>query len=187
MRNILYILLLLIASNLYAQNDNEIKSVISFSTRAITPIGIFSEDWNTGGAVYVSYSWLYNQKWSVRLQTGYNRYRLKSESDYSNSPKLSMLPVQIGGRVYFFRGRFKIFFEAMTGVNFIRLVYKEDETQVDERYTHLNFQTGGGVSFSLIDNLTIELAAMYNSHLIEPSIPYNLTGFEYGIGVNWIL
>ena len=186
MKKFLYILLLFLASNLYAQNQNEVNSVISLSTRAITPIGIFSEDWNTGGAAYISYSWLYNQKWSVRLQTGYNKYRLKSESDYSNSPKLSMLPVQIGGRVYFLKSGFKIFFEAMTGVNFIRLFYKENETQVDKRYTHLNFQTGGGVSYSLLNNLTIEFAAMYNSHLIEPSTPYNLTGFEYGIGVNWI-
>ena len=74
----------------------------------------------------------------------------------------------------------------MSGINFIRLFYKEDDTLVDERETHINFQMGGGVAFSLSENLRIETAVMYNSHLINPSIPYNLTGFEYGIGVNWI-
>ena len=187
MRKILYILLLLLASNLNAQIQDEVKSVISLSARGITPIGLFSENWNTGGAVYLSYSWLYNQKWSVRLQTGYNRYRLKNESDYSNSPKLSLLPIQIGGRVHFLKGRFKLFFEAMTGVNFIRLFYNEENSQVDKRETHLNFQTGGGVLYNLSDNLGIEFAVLYNSHLIESSTPINLTGFEYGIGINWML
>lgn len=186
MRKILYILILLYASTLHAQNQDEVKSVLSFSARAITPIGIFSEDWETGGAAYISYSWLYNQKWSVRLQTGYNKYFLKSESEYSNLPELSMLPIQVGGRVYFLKGSFQIFFEAMTGVNFIRLYYKDEDIQIDDRETHLNFQIGGGTSYKILANLEIELAAIYNSHLIDPSIPYNLTGYEIGIGVNWI-
>jgi hypothetical protein len=186
MRKILYILLILLASNLYAQNQDEVNSVISFSARAITPIGDFSENWTTGVAAYVSYSWLYNQKWSVRLQTGFNKYSLKSESEYSNSSKLTMIPIQFGARVHFFKRKFRLFFEAMSGVNFISLNYEDEDRKVDESYTHINFQIGGGVLYRIIDNLEIELAVLYNSHMIEPSKPINLTGFEYGVGVNWI-
>jgi len=186
MRKILYILILLFGSTLYAQNQDEVRNVISFSARAITPIGDFSENWETGVAAYISYSWLYNQKWSVRLQTGYNQYSLKSESEYSNSPELTMIPIQVGGRVYFFKGSFQIFFEAMSGLNFINIHYKEEEAQYDYSETHINFQIGGGASYKVIDNLEIELIAMYNSHMIDPTKPTNLTGYEIGIGVNWI-
>ena len=186
MKKFLSILLFFLSANLFAQSSGSIKKIVSLSARGITPIGIFSENWNTGGALYISYGWIYSEKWSVIFQTGYNKYRLKSASKYSNTPKLSMLPIQIGGRLYFLDGGIKPFFEAMSGINFIRLFYKEDDTLVDERETHINFQMGGGVAFRLSKNLRIETAVMYNSHLINPSIPYNLTGFEYGIGVNWI-
>jgi len=187
MRKILYILLLILASNLFAQNNEEVKSVFSATTRAIKPIGIFSENWDTGGGVYLSYGWEYSRKWGYQFQIGYNRYRLKSESQYSDSPKLSMWAFQIGGRRYFIGGDIRPFITVLSGINVIRLIYKTDETKVDERDTHLNFQMGGGVTISIISNLELELSVLYNSHLINPSIPYNLTGFEYGIGVNWIL
>ncbi len=186
MNKFIYILMFLLSANLFAQSSESIKKVVSLSARGITPIGIFSENWNTGGALYISYGWIYSKKWSVIFQTGYNKYRLKSASKYSDAPKLSMLPIQFGGRLYFLNGGIKPFFEAMSGINFIRLFYKEGDTLVDERETHINFQIGGGVAFRLSNNLGIEAAAMYNSHLINPSIPYNLTGFEYGIGLNWI-
>jgi len=185
MKKILYILLIL-ASNSIAQNKDEAKSVVSFAARAITPIGIFSENWDTGGGLYLSYGWEYSNEWGVQFQVGYNRYRLKSVSDYSNLPKLSMWAFLIGGRHYFLREDIKPFVTVLSGVNIIRLFYKTDEQQVDERDIHMNFQMGGGVTFRISNNFDLELSALYNSHLINPSIPYNLTGFEYGVGVNWI-
>ncbi|MEN8193802.1 MAG: hypothetical protein ABFS12_13350 [Bacteroidota bacterium] len=186
MKKFIYILMLFLSTNLFSQSSESLKKVASISARSITPIGIFSENWNIGGALYASYGWIYSEKWSLIFQTGYNRYRLKSASKYSGAPKLSMFPIQVGGRLYFLNGGIKPFFEAMSGINFIRLFYKEGDTLVDERETHINFQIGGGVAFRLNKNWGIEVATIYNSHLINPSIPYNLTGFEYGIGLNWI-
>ena len=98
-----------------------------------------------------------------------------------------MAALQFGGKRYFTSGKFQYFVEALSGMNFIRLFYKEDDIQVDERETHVNFQIGGGLSYYISDSFGIEASILYNSHLINPSIPYNLTGFEYGVGVNWIL
>ena len=187
MKKTLYILLLFLASNSFAQNNEEVKSVVSLTARAITPIGIFSENWNTGGGLYLSYGWEYSNEWGVQFQTGYNRYRLESESQYSDTPKLSMWAFQIGGRHYFLRESIKPFVTVLSGVNIIRLIYKTDDVKVDERDIHMNFQMGGGVTVTLSNNFDIELSVLYNSHLINPSIPYNLTGFEYGFGINWIL
>ncbi len=186
MRKIFFILLFVLSTNLFAQNDKT-EQVASLTIRAITPIGIFSENWNTGGGIYISYGWIFSDKWGVQFQTGYNRYRLKSESQFTESPKLSMWAFQIGGKRFFLRGDIKPFISVLSGINIIRLIYKTDDIKVDVRETHLNFQMGGGVTYRITNNVEFELSVLYNSHLVNPSIPYNLTGFEYGIGVNWIL
>ena len=129
----------------------------------------------------------FDDEWKFHFQTGYNRYRLFSSSNYTNTPKLSMYALQIGGRHYFLKNNFKPYVTSLGGVNIIRLFYKADDIQVDVRETHLNFQMGGGMVFSISDCWELDLSVLYNSHLINPSIPYNLTGFEYGIGTKWII
>ena len=178
---ILFVLVLL--SNVFAQQN---RSIVSLKFRAITPLGIFSENWETGGAIYISYGWLFSDEWAVLLQTGFNKYRIKGDSDYKNLPKLTMLPIQVGGRYYILQGSIKPFLSAMTGINFLRYSYKIDLNEVDERKIHLNWQTGFGVAINFTENLQMEISGMYNSHLINPSIPYNLTGYEYGFGISWI-
>jgi len=44
-----------------------------------------------------------------------------------------------------------------------------------------------GIGIILFSNLEIEGQAKYNSHLLEPSVPYNITGLEYGVAFNWYL
>ncbi len=186
MKKTIYVLLLLLAPSLFAQNNDEVKSVVSLTTRAITPIGIFSNNWNIGGGIYLSYGWEYSREWGVQFQTGYNRYRLKSNSAFTNSPKLSMWAFQIGGRHYFLKDNIRPFVTVLSGFNIIRLTYKLEDDKVDDRETHMNFQMGGGVSMVISNSFNIELSVLYNSHLINPSVPYNLTGFEYGVGINWM-
>ena len=50
-----------------------------------------------------------------------------------------------------------------------------------------NFQVGFGLGVILFSNLEIEGQVKYNSHLIEPNLPYNITGLEYGLALNWHL
>jgi len=186
MKKIIYIISLFLVANIFAQENDSTKSVISVSARALTPIGIFAENWNTGSAFYLGYGWIYSEEWGVQFQIGYNKYRLKTGSQYSESPKLSMLAFQIGGRHYFLDGIFKPYVIVLSGVNYIRLFYKSGDALIDERETHMNFQIGTGFDFYIINNFQLEISALYNSHLINPSIPYNLTGFEYGMGINWM-
>lgn len=187
MKTYIYILILILTSSLFAQKNKEIQSMISLTARAVTPIGIFSENWNTGGAIYLSYGLVYQDTWGVQIQAGYNKYRLKSASQYSDSPKLSMFTLQIGGRYYFLDGIIKPFVVTMTGVNIITLFYNSNDTIVDESKTHLNYQVGTGIAIDIINNFELEFLILYNSHLINPSVPYNLTGIEYGVGINWVL
>ncbi len=187
MKRTIYILFLLLVPSLFAQNNDVIKTTVSLNVSAVKPIGVFAKNWDTGGGIYLGYGWEYNRKWGVKFQTGYNRYRLKSGSALTESPKLSMWAFQIGGRRYFLAGDIKPFVTVLSGINIIRLIYKIEETKVDERETHMNFQMGGGVTIALSNSIDLEISILYNSHLINPSIPYNLTGFESGMGVSWKL
>jgi len=84
----------------------------------------------------------------------------------------------------------------MGGLNFISAKYEdtvtsshggEAEISVDGTEVKANFQVGLGLGIMLFSNLEIEGQAKYNSHLIEPSLPYNITGLEYGLALNWHL
>jgi len=186
MKKIIVILTLFAISSIYAQENDNINSVISASVRAVTPIGIFAKNWNTGTAYYLSYGWIFSDEWGVDFQVGYNKYRLKTNSNYS-VPKLSMLAFQVGGRYYFLNGSVKPSAVILSGINYIRLYYKSNDILVDEREVHMNFQLGTGLNVDLFNNFQLEVSGLYNSHLINPSIPYNLTGIECGLGVHWIL
>lgn len=187
MRRIILILIVMLSARLFAQNKSTDDTFILVNVSAITPIGIFAENWNVGGGLYLGYGWRFANEWEYHFQAGYNRYRLISDSDYSNSPKLSMFAFQIGGRHYFMTESFKPYIAVLSGVNIIHLFYNLDENHIDEKSTHLNFQMGGGIVTNISSNLELDLSVLYNSHLINPNIPYNLTGFEFGFGAKWIL
>ena len=75
----------------------------------------------------------------------------------------------------------------MGGINFISRQYTQDDVNVDESSTQFHFQVGLGLGIMLFSQLEIEGQAKYNSHLLEPSLPYNITGLEYGVALNWHL
>ena len=79
----------------------------------------------------------------------------------------------------------------MNGLNIISrkfiILGEEEDIGSDKTTVHYNWQIGGGLSVLLFSNLEIEATFMYNSHMLEPSIPINLTGLEYLIGLNWRL
>ena len=85
---------------------------------------------------------------------------------------------------------------AMSGLNIISAKYTEvvpdeegieQEVEIDGTEAKANFQVGLGLGILLFSNLEIEGQLKYNSHLIEPSLPYNITGLEYGLALNWYL
>lgn len=93
----------------------------------------------------------------------------------------------VGGRYYLALDRFRPFLLAMNGINIITQNYTVGEEKVDNTETRYNFQVGLGLGIILFSNLEIEGQAKYNSHLLEPSTPYNITGLEYGVALNWYL
>jgi hypothetical protein len=75
----------------------------------------------------------------------------------------------------------------MSGANIISQSYTEGSETIDKSAVKLHFQIGVGLGVLVIGQMEIEGQFKYNSHLLEPSISYNVTGLEYGIALNWHL
>ena len=68
------------------------------------------------------------------------------------------------------------------------LLLEDGETIVTDRTIgRLHFQIGAGVGINITERIGVEIAGKYNSHVLEASVPYNMTGLEYGLALNWRL
>jgi hypothetical protein len=161
------------------------QHIIMVQGATINSIGEFKEAWYEGNAFYVGYGLLDADDWALIFQTGYITFQHNEELNYSGDPKFTIFPLAIGGRYYFVTDIFRPFLLAMGGLNFISENYTLDNETVDKSSTQFNFQVGVGLGILLFDKLEIEGQAKYNCHVLEPSLPYNVTGLEYGLALNW--
>ena len=169
-------------------NENgENQSFIGVQGIAINSLIHFKDYWKDASGFFVTYGSISSNNWSLIFQTGYMSFNANEDADLIGDSNFNMIPLQIGTRYYLALDRFRPFLLAMNGINIISLKYTTEDESVDETRAHYNFQVGVGLGIVLFSNLEIEGQAKYNSHLLEPSVPYNITGLEYGIALNWYL
>ncbi len=181
-------------SSLFAQvttdmvNKNaESQSFIGAQGIAINSLIHFKDQWKDASGFFVTYGSISSNHWSLIFQTGYISFNPNEDAGYIGDSHFNMIPLQIGTRYYILLDRFRPFLLAMNGINIISQKYTTEDESVDETRSHYNFQVGLGLGIMLFSNLEIEGQAKYNSHLLEPSVPYNITGMEYGVALNWYL
>ena len=202
MKKILVIIIYsIVFTNLFAQvseTDFTQESYVSIKGSGINTIGHFSEAWESGSAFYISYGNVYASQWSLIFQTGYINFKENSEFGYTadSDPKFTIIPLQVGGRYYFLLDWIRPFLSAMNGINIITQEYSAEVTDeegrpsiliVDETDWKYNFQVGFGLAVKVISNLELEGVFHYNSHILRADVPYNITGVEFGVGLNWKL
>jgi hypothetical protein len=159
----------------------------------------FKDSWKDGTGFYATYGSISTSNhWSLIFQTGYFSFDANPDAGFTGDEHFEIIPIQVGTRYYITLDRFRPFLLAMSGLNIINAKYKvtvpdpdqegiEEEIDIDESEVKANFQVGLGLGILLFSNLEIEGHFKYNSHLIEPSLPYNITGLEYGVALNWHL
>ena len=181
-------------SSLFAQvttdmvNKNaESQTFIGAQGIAINSLIHFKDQWKDASGFFVTYGSISSNHWSLIFQTGYISFNPNEDAGYIGDSHFNMIPLQIGTRYYILLDRFRPFLLAMNGINIISQKYTTEDESVDETRSHYNFQVGLGLGIMLFSNLEIEGQAKYNSHLLEPSVPYNITGMEYGVALNWYL
>ena len=163
------------------------QSFITLQLAGINSIGHIKDDWDSGITVYAGYGDISDNNWALMLHTGYISLEPNPAGNYSSDSKITIIPLMVGARYYILRQNFRPFVLANSGVNIIIEKSTLDEVPVDITKVRTHFQVGAGMSLQVVRQIEIEVAAKYNSHLLEPSIPYNFTGVEYGIALNWLL
>jgi opacity protein-like surface antigen len=191
---ITFIFCIVLLTNIKAQINSEIitenqesPSFVTVQISGVNSIGHFKENWDSGTAVYIGHGSISDNNWALMLHTGYISLEPNPAGNYSSDSKITIIPLMVGARYYILRQNFRPFVLANSGVNIIIEKSTLDEVPVDITKVRTHFQVGAGMSLQVVRQIEIEVAAKYNSHLLEPSIPYNFTGVEYGIALNWLL
>jgi len=194
----------LFVSSLFAQvttdmvNENgENLKFVSVQGFTVESLVHFKDSWIDATGFYATYGSIStSNQWSLIFQTGYFSFNANPDAGFTTDEKFEIIPLQVGTRYYMTLDRFRPFLLAMSGLNIISAKYTEvvpdeegieQEVEIDGTEVKANFQVGLGLGLLLFSNLEIEGQFKYNSHLIEPSLPYNITGLEYGVALNWYL
>lgn len=159
----------------------------------------FKDSWKDASGFYATYGSIStSNQWALMFQTGYFNFNANPDAGFTGDEHFEIIPLQVGTRYYIALDRFRPFLLAMSGLNIITAKYKVivpdpdqegrvEEVDIDGSEVKANFQVGLGLGIMVFSNLEIEGQFKYNSHLIEPSLPYNITGLEYGVAINWHL
>ncbi len=181
MKKILIFALAFYSVNLFAQE----KQFISVHGAYINSIGDFSENWDKGSAFYVGYGTISETNFALIFQAGYFNFKSDPNSHVAGDEIFRVIPLQIGTRYVFTRSFLSPYLAAMSGLN---IIFEDfiggDGLRRDVTEIKLNFQFGAGVAIKLMGDVYIDLNAFYNTHILRSDIPYNITGLEFGAGIN---
>ena len=166
---------------------SEVEKFITIQGLNINSIGDFKDNWKTGSGFYLGYGIIYSDNGSLLLQTGSINFKANDDAGYKSDSKFRINPLMVGGRYYILKDRFRPFLHAMSGFNVISQDWATADSSLSGTEWHLAFQVGVGLDILLFSGLQLEVAAKYNSHLLEPPKPYNITGLEYSVGLIWRL
>ena len=184
-----------ILTGLFAQEKSEhcadcainckTQSFVAVQRILINSIGEFGKDWKEAHGIYLTYGIIYANNWSLIFQTGFMNFKPNDNVEYFGDPSFTVIPLAVGTRYYIINERFRPFLLANGGLNIVSQNYANADTTMGQTTNQMHFQVGAGLGIIIYEGLEIEFQAKYNSHLLEPSVPYNITGVEYGVAINW--
>jgi hypothetical protein len=181
MKKILIFALLFASINLFSQD----KKFITFHGAYIDNIGDFGENWEKGSAFYIGYGTIAESNFALMFQTGYINHTVNPNSSIGGEEVFKIIPLQVGTRYVLTRSWLAPYLAAMSGINIILEDFiGNDGLRRDVTEVKLNFQFGVGLAIKLWNNIYLDLNALYNTHILRSDIPYNITGLEYGAGIN---
>ena len=164
----------------FAQSEKYLKNRIIVEGMYLRNLGNFSEVWSTAAGGYIGYSIAFPEHNLLMMRTGFISNSLKDGVEYQDATS-TIIPLEIGGRYYFTDSRFMPFVQFMNGINILfENIENEEKTLV--KYA---WQVGFGVTINLIDNLSVDIGANYQSNFYMKEAMN--TGFEYAFGIGLAL
>jgi hypothetical protein len=188
----LFFLIPLISLNAQVSTDildtsEKSQSFITLQGITLNCIGDFKQAWKSASGGYVGFGMISSNQWALIFQTGYLSFSPNEEMNYTGEASFNLVPLTVGTRYYILPDIFRPFLLANGGINLVSQKYTLDDVTVDETRSHFHFQIGAGIGVKVSSDLEIEVLAKYNSHLLDPALPLNITGFEYGLALDWHL
>jgi len=96
-----------------------------------------------------------------------------------------MIPIEIGGRYYFFDDRFMPFIQFMNGLNLVFENTNLEGESIDKTMVKYAWEVGFGVTVNVISSLSLNIGVNYQSNFYQHDAMN--TGFEYAFGIGYAL
>ena len=151
----------------------------------IYSIGDFEKNWSDGTSYYFSYDIIDSSNFALVFQTGFVAFNANRNTSYSGDLIFRIFPIQIGIKYFLIRNIISPYILAYSGINILqrRITYKGKERKFTK--PNLNFQYGVGAEIFALKNVAFDFRTTYNAHIFNSTIPYNITGLEINLGVNF--
>jgi hypothetical protein len=163
-----------------AQSETYLKNRIMLEGTYIRNLGNFGDVWSKSAGGYIGYSIAFAEHNLLMMRTGFISSTLKDDVEYQDASS-TIIPLEIGGRYYFIDNRFMPFFQFVNGLNFIFENTNLEGVKEDKTLVKYAWQLGIGLTINLIDNLSVDVGANYQSNFYKHDAMN--TGFEYAFGI----
>lgn len=179
----LSIIIVLIAGTIFTgfgQSETYLKNRILIEGFYIRNLGNFGDVWTNASGGYIGYSIAFPDHNLLMMRTGFinNNYEFNVEA-----ASLIMIPIEIGGRYYFFDDSFMPFLQFMNGLNLVFENTNLEGENKEKTMVKYAWQVGIGVTVNVINSLSLDIGVNYQSNFYQHDAMN--TGFEYVFGMGW--
>jgi len=179
----LSIIIVLIAGTIFTgfgQSETYLKNRILIEGFYIRNLGNFGDVWTNASGGYIGYSIAFPDRNLLMMRTGFinNNYEFNVED-----ASLIMIPIEIGGRYYFFDDRFMPFLQFMNGLNLVFENTNLEGENKEKTMVKYAWQVGFGLTVNVISDLSLDIGVNYQSNFYQHDAMN--TGFEYVFGMGW--
>ena len=168
----------------FAQSEKYLKNRIMLEGMYIRNLGNFGDVWSKAAGGYIGYSLAFPDHNILMIRTGFISNSLKDGVEYQDASS-TIIPLEIGGRYYFFDSRFMPFLQFMNGINILFENTNLEGVKEEKTLVKYAWQVGFGVTINLIENLNIDIGANYQSNFYKTEAMNN--GFKYAFGIGLAL
>jgi len=184
---ILTTLIVLLTSSIFtsfAQSGTYLKDRVLVEGFYTRNLGNFGDVWTNASGGYIGYSIAFPDHNLLMIRTGFISNTINDEVNYQDA-SLTMIPIEIGGRYYFFDDRFMPFFQFMNGLNLVFENTNLEGESEDKTMLKYAWQVGFGLTVNVISNLSLDIGVNYQSNFYQHDAMN--TGFEYAFGIGYAL
>jgi len=168
----------------FAQSETFLKNRILVEGFYIRNLGNFGNVWSNASGGYIGYSFAFPEHNLLMLRTGFINNTLNDGVNYQDA-SLTIIPIEIGGRYYFFDDRFMPFLQFMNGLNLVFENTNLEGKSEDKTLVKYAWQIGFGLTVNVMSSLSLDIGVNYQSNFYQHDAMN--TGFEYAVGVGFTL